>query len=111
MMLFALPMYHVVGLVPALLASICKGSTVVMVPGTGLSIGTLLESIERERGTILLGVPYIYGLLVNMAGNEGIKNDLSSLRLCVSGGAPLSVDVIHQFKRYYGHTILPVGSC
>ena len=106
MMLFALPMHHVVGLVPALLASICKGSTVVIVPGTGLSIGTLLESIERERGTILLGVPYIYGLLINVAENEGIKNDLSSLRLCGSIGDVLPANVMKRFNELYGFNII-----
>jgi len=106
MMLFALPMHHVVGLVPALLASICKGGTVVIVPGTGLSIGTLLEIIERERGTILLGVPYIYGLLVNIGENEGIKNDLSSLRLCGSIGDVLPANVMKRFKELYGFNII-----
>jgi long-chain acyl-CoA synthetase len=52
-MLFALPMHHALGLVAVLLTSISKGSTVVMVPGTGLSISTLMEVIEREKGTIL----------------------------------------------------------
>ena len=108
MMLFALPMYHMFGLASVLLASVNKGSTVVVVPGTGISISSLMEAIERERGTIFVGVPYIYALAVNIAEREGIKNDLSSLRLCVSGGAPLSVDVIHQFKHYYGHTIADI---
>ncbi len=40
-----------------------------------------------------------------MASREGIKNDLSSLRLCVSGGAPLPINVIRQFKQHYGFTI------
>ncbi len=107
-MLFALPMYHMFGLTSVLLASVNKGSTVVVVPGTGISISSLMEAIERERGTIFVGVPYIYALAVNIAEREGMKNDLSSLRLCVSGGAPLSVDVIQQFKHYYGHTIADI---
>jgi len=96
------------GLASVLLASVNKGGTVVLVPGTGISISSLMEAIERERGTIFVGVPYIYALAVNIAEREGIKNDLSSLRLCVSGGAPLSVDVIQQFKHYYGRTIADI---
>ena len=105
-MLFALPLHHAFGQVMVLLASFYKGSTVVMVPGTGLSIGSLMEVIERERGTVLMGVPYIFALAVKMARREGIKSDLSSLRLCGSGGAPLSLNVIKQFKRYYGCALI-----
>ncbi|GAG16084.1 unnamed protein product, partial [marine sediment metagenome] len=107
-MLFALPMYHMFGLVAALLAAICKGSTVVMVPGTGLSISSFLAAIEGEKGTIYMGVPYIYALLVDMAEKEGIKNDLSSIRLWCSAGAPLPVDIAKRFKRHYGFDIVDI---
>jgi len=106
--LFALPMYHMFGLAATLLASVYKGGTVVIAPGTGLSIDTLMKAIERERGTIFTGVPYIYALAVNMAEKEGKKNDLSSLRLCVSGGAPLPIDIIYRFKQHYGFTIVNI---
>ena len=107
-MLYALPMYHMFGLASVLLTAVNKGSTVVMVPGTGISIGSFMEAIEREKGTIYMGVPYIYALAVNIAEREGIKNDLSSLRLFGSGGAPLSIDVFQQFKQHYGATIADV---
>lgn len=106
MMLFALPLLHMFGLEAALLASVYKGSTVVIVPGGGLSINTLMEAIERERGTMFLGVPYIFALAVNLAEKDGIKNDLSSLRLCGSAGAPLPIDTIQRFKQHYGLTII-----
>ena len=107
-MSFALPMYHMYGLAIVLLASMSKGSTLIIVQGTGISINSLMEAIDREKGTILLGVPYIYALAVKLAEQEGKKNDLSSLRLCGCGGAPLSIDLIHQFKRYYGLTIIDI---
>jgi len=106
--LFALPMYHVFGLASVMLTSINKGSTVVIVPGTGRSINSFLETIERERATICLGVPYIYALAVNVARHEGVKHDLSSLRVCASAAAHLPVNVIHQFKQYYGLTITDI---
>jgi long-chain acyl-CoA synthetase len=99
-------MHHVFGLVASMLASVHKGSTVVMVPGTGLSITSFIAAIERERGTMFLGVPYIFALAVDIAENEGIKNDLSSLRLCSSSGAPLSTDIMRRFKRQYGYDII-----
>ncbi len=106
MMLYALPMHHVLGLAVALLGSIYKGSTVVMVPGTGLSISSFMAAIERERGTIFVGVPFIFTIAVDMAEKEGIKSDLSSLRLCISAGAPLSIDIVKRFKKQFGFYIL-----
>jgi long-chain acyl-CoA synthetase len=105
---FALPMYHQFGLTSVLLASIAKGSTVAIVPGTGRSIHSFMEAIEREKGTIYMGVPYIYSLAINVARREGIKHDISSLRLCVSGGAPLETEIIRQFKQYYGFNVIDV---
>ncbi|MBN1693361.1 MAG: AMP-binding protein [Dehalococcoidales bacterium] len=101
-MLFALPMYHQFGLTAVLLASIYTGNTIVVVPGTGRSIESFMEAVEREKGTMYCGVPYIYSLMVNVARRVGVKNDLSSLRLLASGGAPLEPVVIKQFKKYYG---------
>jgi len=106
MMLFALPMYHMFGLAAVLLASVHKGSTVVIAPGTGLSISIFMAAIEREKGTMFLGVPYIFALAVDIAEKEGVKNDLSSLRLCGSGGAPLSIDIIRRFKQHYGFDLI-----
>jgi len=106
MMLYALPMFHVYGMVASFLASIYRGSTVVMVPGTGLSIGNFMEAIEREKGTMFLGVPFIFSLALQMAEKEGIKNDLSSLRLCASAGAVLPAEVKKRFKELYGFEIL-----
>ncbi|MFC1983530.1 class I adenylate-forming enzyme family protein [Chloroflexota bacterium] len=98
--LFALPMHHVVGLEAVLLTSIFKGSTVVML--SGLSISGLMGTIEKERATIFMGVPFIFILMVHMAEEEGIKHDLSSLRLCCAGGAPVSTDIMKRFHQLYG---------
>ncbi len=107
-MQFALPMYHQFGLTAVLLASIYTGNTVIVVPGTGRSINSFMETVERQRGTVYMGVPYIYSLMINVARREGIKHDLSSLRLCVSGGAPLEPVVVRLFKEYYGLNIIDV---
>ena len=84
MVLFALPMFHVYGLVAAALSTIYTGGTIILVPGTGLSIKSFMSAIEREKGTMFLGVPYIFALVVDMAKKDGIQDDLSSLRLCAS---------------------------
>ncbi len=107
-MQFALPMYHQFGLTAVLAGSILTGNTVIVVPGTGRSIASFMETVERERGTVYMGVPYIYSLMINVARREGIKHDIGSLRLCVSGGAPLEPVVVRLFKEYYGLNITDV---
>ncbi|MFC1947438.1 class I adenylate-forming enzyme family protein [Chloroflexota bacterium] len=106
MVLFALPMFHVYGLVAAALSTIYTGGTIILVPGTGLSIKSFMSAIEREKGTMFLGVPYIFALVVDMAKKDGIQDDLSSLRLCASAGAPLSVNTARQFKELFGLDIM-----
>jgi long-chain acyl-CoA synthetase len=105
---FALPMYHQFGLTAVLLASIYTGNKLVVVPGTGRSIDSFMEAVEQEKGTIYCGVPYIYSLMTNVARREGIKYDLSSVRLWVSGGAPLEPPVIRLFKQRCGFNIIDV---
>ena len=105
---FALPMYHQFGLTAVLLASVHTGSAIVMVPGTGRSIASFMQAVEREKGTLYMAVPYIYSLMINVARREGIKHDLSSLRLCISGGAPLEPIVIEMFQKYYGRKIIDI---
>jgi long-chain acyl-CoA synthetase len=105
-MMYALPLYHVFGLVAALLTALVKGSTIVMVPGTGLSIGSCMTAIEREKGTIFMGVPYIFALAVDLAEKEGIKHDLSSLRLVSSSADFLTEGISKRFKDLYGFNIL-----
>jgi len=101
--LFALPLHHAAGLTVVMLTTICHGGTIIMIPG--LSLPILLGTIEKERATLLIGVPFIFALLVRHAEEEGLKHDLSSLRLCASGGSPLPVEVSRRFKQWYGRHI------
>lgn len=102
--LFALPMHHVFGLTIILLTSLFRGSTVVMQPA--LSMSSLWETVEREKVTLFMGVPYVFALAINMAEKEGIRHDLSSLRLCASSGAPLPMGIRERFKHYYGFDLV-----
>ena len=98
--LFALPMHHAFGLVVVLLTAVSKGSTVIMLPG--LSIDSLLEVIEREKATIFMGVPFVHTLIVNAAEAEGIKHDLSSVRLWGTAGAAMPADISQKLRQYFG---------
>ena len=98
--LFALPLHHAFGLVVVLLTAVSKGSTVIMLPG--LSIDSLLEVIERERATIFMGVPFVHTLIVNATEAEGIKHDLSSLRLWGTAGAAMPADISQKLRQHFG---------
>jgi len=102
--LFALPLHHVFGLVGILLTAIYCGSKLIIVPG--LSLSSLLETIATEKVTVFMGVPYVYTLFINMAQNDGIASNLSSVRLWGSSGAPLSEVVASGFKKYFGKDLI-----
>lgn len=102
--LFALPLHHVFGLVGILLTAVCTGSTIIIVPG--LSLSGVLETIAREKVTMFMGVPYVYNLLINMAQNDGITYDLSSIRIWGSSGAPLSKSISSNFGKLFGSALV-----
>ncbi len=104
--LFALPLYHAFGLEVILTSSVFRGSTVVILPG--LSITSLMETIEKERVTLLMGVPYTFGLVVNWAEREGAKYDISSLRYGVAGGSALPTAIARRFKQYYDRDLVQI---
>jgi len=102
--LFALPMHHAVGLVVIMLTSLYAGSTVIML--TGLSIHGLLETIEREKATIFMGVPFVHALLLREVAAGGIRHDIGSLRLCASAGAPLPLEIIDRYRELLGRELI-----
>jgi long-chain acyl-CoA synthetase len=104
-MLYALPMHHAFALVVVTMVSILKGSTIVMSPG--LSVTTAFELVEKEKGTIFMGVPSAYILAVEVAEKNGRNQyDLSTLRLCGSAGAALPTDIVDRFKHFYALDII-----
>ena len=100
--LFALPMHHAFGLVVIFMTAITEGSTVVIVPG--LSIGNLMEVIEKEKATIFMAVPFVHTLIVNAIEAEGIKRDLSSIRLWGTAGAAMPANISQKIGQYLGFT-------
>jgi len=98
--LFALPMHHAFGLVVVLLTALARGSTVIILPG--LSIKNLMEVIERERATIFMAVPFVHALIVNAVEAEGLKCDISSLRLWGTAGAAMPASISQRLRRYLG---------
>ena len=62
-----------------------------------------LEIIERDQVTVLMGVPTMYAAILHIAGGAA---DAASLRLCVSGGAAMPVEIMRAFEKQFGCMIL-----
>jgi long-chain acyl-CoA synthetase len=97
-----LPLFHVFGLTCGMNAAVIGGATLTLLPR--FDAGAALEMIARERVTIFEGVPTMYSALLHHPAHA--TADVSSLRLCVSGGAALPVEVLRQFEEAFGCPIL-----
>jgi long-chain acyl-CoA synthetase len=98
----ALPLFHVFGQTCGLNAAIASGASLALVPR--FSPDAVFESLERNRVTVFEGVPTMFAALLHDPGRE--RYDLSALRVCVSGGAALPVEVLHGFEQAFGATVL-----
>jgi long-chain acyl-CoA synthetase len=98
----ALPLFHSFGQTCALNAAMRVGALLTMIPR--FEPGKALEIIERDKVTMFEGVPTMYHALLNHPERE--KFDVSCLRLCVSGGAALPVEVMRAFEEAFGVKIL-----
>lgn len=104
LLLFALPLHHIYGLTISLLSAFTSGSRVVLL--TGNSFAEVWRTVEAEKVSVFLGVPYVFALAGSSAEKEDAASyDLSSLRLCVSGGAPLAPAVKQRFEEALGLTL------
>ncbi|HYM99214.1 MAG TPA: AMP-binding protein, partial [Aestuariivirgaceae bacterium] len=64
----------------------------------------VLDTIDREKPTILIGVPTMYSALI--AAHDIAKHDLSSLKVCISGGAALPGEIQRRFEALSGCKLL-----
>jgi len=101
-MMGCLPLFHVFGLTCGLNATVLAGGTLTLLPR--FDAGKALDVIARDRVTIFEGVPTMYaGMLHHPAADSA---DASSLRLCVSGGAAMPVEILRGFEQKFGCVIL-----
>jgi long-chain acyl-CoA synthetase len=101
-MVALLPLFHVFGMTCAMNFALCVGAEIILLPRFDLV--QLLTTISRKRATILPGVPTLYGAINQHP--EIARYDLSSLTLCLSGGAPLPLEVRQRFERLSGCTLV-----
>jgi long-chain acyl-CoA synthetase len=99
--LLVLPLFHIYGLNAALNVILRAGGTAVLVER--FHPLESLRLVERHGVTVLFGVPHMYRSWTRAARDREI--DLSSVRLAVSGAAPLPVEVLEGFRERFGLTI------
>jgi len=98
----ALPLFHSFGQTCSLNATIACGSSLTQV--ARFDATKVLETIQRDRVTVFMGVPTMYSALLNHPDRKAY--DTSSLRACVSGGAALPVEVLRGFEEAFGCVVL-----
>ncbi|MFZ0378950.1 MAG: long-chain fatty acid--CoA ligase [Solirubrobacteraceae bacterium] len=98
----ALPLFHAFGQTCALNTAMSAGASLVLIPR--FDAGRALTAIADDRVTVFEGVPTMYSALLHHPDRE--QFDVSTLRLCVSGGAALPVEVLRSFEEAFGCVIL-----
>jgi long-chain acyl-CoA synthetase len=101
-MMGCLPLFHVFGLTCGLNATVAAGGTLTLLPR--FDAGKALEIIERDAVTIFEGVPTMYAAMLHHPAADQART--ASLRLCVSGGAAMPVEVLRSFEQKFGCMIL-----
>lgn len=98
-----LPLYHVYGLANGLVPTMSHGACMVMI--AQYSPQTLLDTIADTKATIMPAIPSMYQHLLAIA--RARKTTMpKSLRSCVSGGAPLPLKVLQDFREVFDTQIV-----
>jgi long-chain acyl-CoA synthetase len=101
-LLGALPLFHSFGQTCSMNSAVRAGASLDLMPRFDPT--RALELMDRDGITVFQGVPTMYYALLNHPERE--RYDTSKLRLCVSGGAALPVEVLRGFEETFGATIL-----
>ncbi len=99
--LCVLPFFHVYGMTVGMNVGIYLAAKLVLEPR--FEVERVVKLIEKYKVTLLPGVPTIY-VAINKYASEH-KVNLSSVSFCLSGGAPLPVEVAEEFERLTGGTL------
>ncbi|HTJ34142.1 MAG TPA: long-chain fatty acid--CoA ligase [Dactylosporangium sp.] len=99
-----LPLFHSFGQTCGLNAAISAGACLTLVPRFVPDV--VLDVLARDRVTVFEGVPTMYVALLGAAGAVAGLPRYDALRVCVSGGAALPVEVLHGFEKTFDCIIL-----
>jgi long-chain acyl-CoA synthetase len=111
-----LPLFHVFGQTAALNAAVAAGATLTLLPR--FEPTKALEVLARDKVTVFEAVPTMFVALLNHPDRAAY--DVSGIRVCVTGGAAMPVEVMRGFEETFGCVILeayglsetsPLASC
>ncbi len=100
--LATLPLFHSFGQTVIQNATLARGGTFTLLPR--FEPKKCYEVLERDRVTVLAGVPTMYFALLHHEQERDYN--LSSLAFCMTGGAPMPAPVMNAFEKRFGVTIL-----
>lgn len=99
-LVLTLPLFHMHGLGVGLHGTLTTGATVVL--QRGFEVDGVLDALVEHDATMFFGVPTMYSRLVESPR----ARELASLRLCVSGSAPLPAELHRRFEDVSGQRVL-----
>ena len=89
------PMFHTGGLFVYTLPQVIFGGTTIFIKQ--FDPAQVLSLLEREKATVFAAVPTMYQMLTTASNWDEV--DLSSLRFCTSGGAPLPIPLVEKYTK------------
>lgn len=95
------PMHHSYGLIGGTLAPLCSGAKLILLDG--FFPAEVKKCIETKKVSILFAVPFMYHL-INETGPHSVA-DFSTLRFCLSAGAPMQKEIAIAFQKHFGKLI------
>lgn len=99
--LMAIPLFHVYGMVAGMCFSMRAAASMVMIPNPR-DLKDVLDNLQKYKATIYPGVPAMYNGLNNHPDVQAKKYDLSSIKACISGSAPLLRETKEKFEALTG---------
>lgn len=99
--LMAIPLFHVYGMVAGMLFAIYAGASMVMIPNPR-DLEDVLTNIQKYKASIFPGVPTLYNAINNHPDVMAGKYNLSTIKACISGSAPLMRETKEKFESLTG---------
>jgi long-chain acyl-CoA synthetase len=103
--LTAIPLYHVYGMVVGLNMGIALGATIILIPDPK-DLVSMLNWIQKLHVTFFPGIPSLYHAITQLSSVQNGEFDLSSIKACISGSAPLMEKTKKDFERLTGGTLV-----
>ncbi len=103
--LAAIPLYHVYGMVIGMSLGVALGAGLVLIENPR-DLEDVLANIERHRPTLFPGVPNMYQAINRHPDVTGGKINLSSIKACISGSAPLLLETKQTFEAVTGGKLM-----